>query len=183
MDKVVVVIKPDGVKRGLVGEIISRFEIAGLKVVACKMLKADKKRVAGHYPFEREEFLRGMGEKTLKTYADYGKDPMKVFGTRDPLEIGKKINSWNVEFLTSGPVVAILFEGSHAVDNARKIAGATMPVVALPGTIRGDLALDSAAYANEEKRAVKNLVHVSGSDEEAKYEEEVWFGKGEIHEY
>lgn len=183
MERVVVIIKPDGVRRGLSGEIIARLEKVGLKIVAMKMVWVDKRLVEKHYPFNRTEFLRGMGEKTLKTYADYGKDPIKVFGTKDPLAIGKMINSWNIEFITSGPIVAILLEGRHAVDNVRSIAGATMPVAAPPGSIRGDLATDSAAYANEEKRAVENLLHVSGSFEEARYEEDIWFKKSEIHQY
>lgn len=183
MDKVVVIVKPDGVKRGLTGVILSRFEQTGLKIVALKMMTVDRAQVEKHYPFDRVEFLKGMGEKTLKASADYGKDPIKTFGTSDPLEIGKKINTWNVEFLTSGPVVAALFEGRHAVDNARKIAGATFPLLAAPGTIRGDLALDSAVYSNDENRSVKNLVHVSGSDEEAKYEESIWFTKQDVEDY
>lgn len=183
MEKAVVVIKPDGVKRGLTGEILARFERAGLKIVAVKMIHPDRELVEKHYPYEREDFIRGMGEKTLKGYKDYGKDPIKTFGTADAMEIGKKINSWNAEFLTSGPVVAALLEGSHAVDNARNIAGATMPVNAPAGTVRGDFALDSPAYANEEGRAVKNLVHVSGSTEEAKYEEEIWFTEDEKFSY
>lgn len=183
LDRVVVIVKPDGVERGLTGEIISRLERLGLKLVALKMVWASEELVKKHYPFEREEFLRGMGEKTLKTYKEYGKDPRKVFGTNDPLEIGKMINAWNMDFFTSGPVVAMLLEGYHAVDNARSAAGTTMPVAAVPGSIRGDLATDSAAYANEQKRAVKNLVHVSGSDAEAKYEENIWFKSDEIHSY
>lgn len=183
MDKVLIIVKPDGVKRGLCGEILSRFERAGLKIVALKMVTVDKAQVEKHYPFDRIEFLKGMGEKTLGTLKEYKKDPNKIFGTEDPLEIGKKINTWNVDFLTSGPVAVALLEGRHAVDNARKIAGATFPLLAVPGTIRGDYAIDSAAYANEENRAVWNLVHVSGSDEEAKYEEGIWFTKEEVRDY
>ncbi|HEY4694998.1 MAG TPA: nucleoside-diphosphate kinase [Candidatus Nanoarchaeia archaeon] len=183
MDHVVVIVKPDGVKRALVGEIISRFEKVGLKIISVKMISPSQELVARHYPEDRTEFLKGMGEKTLKVYADYGKDPKEVFGTLDPLEIGRMINNWNIDFFTSGPVVALLLEGRHAVENARSVAGATMPVAAVPGTIRGDLATDSAAYANPEKRAVQNLVHVSGSPEEAKYEEDIWFAEGEKHSY
>src|SRR3990167_4322952 len=183
MEKVVVIIKPDGVKRGLTGEILARFEKTGLKIVSVKMLRASRDLVSRHYPDSRAEFLKGMGEKTLKTYADYGKDPKEAFGSIDPLEIGRAINSWNIDFFTSGPVVAVLFAGRHAVENARSVAGATMPVAAVPGTIRGDLASDSAAIANPEKRAVQNLVHVSGTSEEAKYEEDVWFAEEEKQDY
>lgn len=183
MDRVVVIVKPDGVKRGLTGEILARFERAGLKTVALKMVSASRELVEKHYPFDRLDFLKGMGEKTKKTAADYDIDVKKVFGTEDALGIGKKINTWNVEFLTSGPVVAVLLEGMHAVDNARKIGGATFPLLAVPGTIRGDFAIDSSAYSNAESRAVYNLLHISGSDEEAKHEESIWFTKEDRHNY
>lgn len=183
MEKVVVIIKPDAVKRSLIGEILARFEKVGLKIVSIKMVSPAREQVARHYPDSRTEFLKGMGEKTLKVYADYGRDPKATFGTADALEIGRKINSWNIDFFTSGPVVAVLLAGRHAVENARSVAGATMPKDAVPGTVRGDLASDSAAYANQENRAVQNLVHVSGSDEEAKYEEEIWFTEAEKHDY
>ena len=183
IEKTVVLIKPDGVKRGLVGEILSRLEKAGLKIVALKMIWIDKEMAGKHYPDSREEFLRGMGEKTLKTYQQYGRDPNEDIGTMDPLAIGKMINSWNMEFLTSGPVAAILLEGLHAIDNVRMIAGNTLPVFANPGSVRGDYSIDSPALANSKKRAVRNLVHASGTPEEAKYEEELWFKEGEIYDY
>jgi len=178
-----VIVKPDGLKRGLTGEILARFERSGLKIVGIKMIHPGEDLVEKHYPYSREEFIKGMGEKTLKVYEEYGKDPVETFGTKDPMEIGKKINSWNIAFLTSNPVIVVLLEGAHAVDNARAVAGATMPVAAPGGTIRGDFALDSAAYANEEQRAVKNLIHVSGSPEEAKYEEDIWFSDNEKFDY
>jgi len=183
MEKVVVVIKPDGVRRALSGEIISRFEKVGLKIVSLKMVRADREMVSRHYPDSRTEMLEGIGNKTLKVYEEIGKDPSEVFGTKDPLEIGKQINEWNKDYLTGDPVVAILFEGRHAVQNARNATGATMPSAASPGTIRGDLATDSAAYANPEKRAVQNLVHVSGTAEEAAYEEDIWFAEEEKQDY
>ncbi len=183
MEKVVVIIKPDGVKRALSGEIIGRFEKVGLKIIGLKMVKPEREMVARHYPDSRTELLEGIGKKTLAVYEEIGKDPAVVFGTKDPLEIGKQINEWNKDYLTGDPVVAILFQGRHAVQNARSVAGATMPSAALPGTIRGDLAADSAAYANPERRAVQNLVHVSGTAEEAAYEEDIWFSSAEKHEY
>ncbi|MBU0648795.1 nucleoside-diphosphate kinase, partial [Patescibacteria group bacterium] len=179
----VVLVKPDGVKRAMVGEIIARFEKMGLKIAAMKMVWVDKGFAGKHYPEEREELLRGIGEKTLSTYEKYGKDAGEDFGTKDALEIGKIVNRWNMEFLSSGPVIAILLEGPHAIDNVRAIAGATLPVFALPGTIRGDLSLDSPALANAYKRAVRNLVHASGNAEEAEYEKQLWFRENEIHSY
>ncbi|MFH1188149.1 MAG: nucleoside-diphosphate kinase [bacterium] len=183
IEKTVVLVKPDGVKRGLVGEIISRFEKIGLKIIAMKMIWVDKDMVAKHYPESRTELLRGIGEKTLKTYAKYGKDATEELGTMDPLEIGKMVNDWNIDFLSSGPVVAMLLKGAHAIDNVRMAVGDTLPTFAVPGTIRGDYSIDSPALANATKRSVHNMIHASGNVEEAKYEEELWFRKEEIYDY
>lgn len=182
-EKTVVLIKPDGVKRGIMGEIISRFEKSGLKIVAMKMVWVDKEMVQKHYPSSRIEFLKGMGEKTLATYEKFGKDSREELGTKDPVEIGRMINEWNIDFLRSGPVLAMLLQGAHAIESARMIAGPTLPVFAPSGTIRGDYSVDSPALANQKKRAVHNLVHASGNEEEAKYEEQLWFRKHEIHDY
>ncbi len=179
----VVLVKPDGVKRGLVGELISRFEKAGFKIAGLKMVWVDKKLVDKHYPESRTELMRAIGEKTLETYKKYGKDPNEDLGTMDPVTIGKMVNKWNIEFLSSGPVVAMLLEGVHAVDSVRMIVGHTIPALAQPGTIRGDYSIDSPALANTQKRPVRNLVHASGTDEEARYEEELWFKKDEIFSY
>jgi len=178
-----VLVKPDGVKRGLVGEIISRFEKAGLKMVGVKLIWVDKELVSKHYPDDRTEFLEGMGKKTLATYEKYGKDPNEELGTKNPLEIGRMVNNWNMEFLSSGPVVAIVWEGLHAIDNIRMIAGNTLPTFAEPGTIRGDYSLDSPALANANKRAVRNMMHSSGNEEEAKYEIQLWFHENELYDY
>lgn len=183
MEQTVVLIKPDGVKRGLIGEITARFERAGLKIVAMKMVRLTDDLFKKHYRASDEKYLRTLGQKTLKTYEEYGKDPKKELATDNPLDLGKMIIEWLREYVMSGPIVAILLEGRHAVDNAKALAGPTMPVQAPAGTIRGDFSTDSAAYANAEKRGVTNLVHVSGSIEEADFEKALWFTKEEIHEY
>lgn len=182
MEEVVVFVKPDGVRRGLAGEVIRRFEQAGLKVAALKMVWADKELLGKHYT-DSEDYLRSLGEKTLKTYKEYGKDPGEDLGTEDPLELGKMVRMWLIDYVRSGPLVIMLLRGKHAVQKARTIAGPTMPVDAPPGSIRGDFASDSAAYANTEKRGVANIVHVSGSPEEAEFEKKLWFREGEIHDY
>jgi len=179
-EKTVVLIKPDGVKRALVGDVISRFEKMGLKIIGLKMVWADKTLAKQHYPESRTELMKAIGQKTLKTYEKYGRDPKEEFGQKTPEEIGKMVNKWNIEFITSGPVVAILLEGIHAIDNVRMIAGNTLPVFADPGTVRGDYSIDSPALANTRKRAVHNIIHASGNAEEAKYEEQLWFKKGDI---
>lgn len=181
-EKTFVLIKPDGVKRGLVGEIIRRFEQRGLKVIAIKMLHASREHAHAHYP-NTEAWFRGMGNKTLEFYAKYGKDPVAEIGTADPLEIGKKVSGWNVDFLTSGPVVALVVSGLHAIDMVRKIVGATFPAKAEMGTVRGDYSVDSGVLANADKRAVHNLVHASGEPSEATHEISHWFRPLELHEY
>jgi len=182
-ERSVVLVKPDGVKRGLVGEVITRFEKMGLKVIALKLIWVDKSLAEKHYPESRKELMKAIGEKTLKTYEKYGRDPKEEFGNIDPEKIGEMVNKWNIDFITSGPVVAILLEGAHAIDNIRMIAGNTLPVFAEPGTIRGDYSIDSPALANAKKRAVRNIVHASGNVEEAKYEEQLWFRNEEIYDY
>ena len=182
-ERSVVLVKPDGVKRGLVGEVITRFEKMGLKVIALKLIWVDKSLAEKHYPESRKELMKAIGEKTLKTYEKYGRDPKEEFGNIDPEKIGEMVNKWNIDFITSGPVVAILLEGAHAIDNIRMIAGNTLPVFAEPGTIRGDYSIDSPVLANAKKRAVRNIVHASGNVEEAKYEEQLWFRNEEIYDY
>lgn len=181
-EKTVVLLKPDTVKRALIGEIIARFEKAGLKIAGLKMVWITKDMVAKHYTDNRE-YLTTLGNKTLKSYEEYGRDPGEDLGTKDPYEIGKTVRQWNMEFLSSGPVVAILLQGLHAVDAVRMMVGNTLPRFAQPGTIRGDYSLDSPILANLQKRTVKNLIHASGNIEEAKFEEELWFRKNEIHDY
>lgn len=181
MERTVVLLKPDTAERALVGEILHRFERMELKIVGMKMVRPDRKVLEEHYSSEKPETLQRLGGKTLKTYQEFGKDAKKDFGTDDPTELGKLVIGWLLDYMTRGPLFAVLLEGRHAVDNAISIAGPTMPVHALPGTIRGDYSTDSAAYANEEKRGVVNLIHISGSKEEAKFEEDLWFAKDEIH--
>ena len=181
-ERTLVMVKPDGVLRGLVGEILHRYERAGLKIIGMKMVYADRDQAMSHYPAS-EEHMTIMGGKSLETYEKYGLDPVEYVGTKDPLEIGKMIREWNADFLSSGPVVAIVLEGNHAIDNVRMITGNTLPVFALPGTIRGDYSVDSPALANSRKRAVKNLIHASGDPEEAEREIKHWFKDSELHSY
>lgn len=181
-EKSVVLLKPDTVKRGLIGEIVSRFEKVGLKIIGLKMVWVNEDLVAKHYPDEKE-YLTSIGKKTLKSYEEYGRDPQEELGTKDPYAIGQKVRKWNMEFLSSGPVVAVLFQGLHAVDAVRMMVGNTLPRFAEPGTIRGDYSLDSPILANMNKRTVRNMIHASGAVDEAKFEEELWFRKNEIHDY
>lgn len=174
--------KPDGVKRGLVGEILARFEQRGLKVIALQMFQATKTDLAKHYS-DTPDNLKAMGNKTLSTYAKHGMDAKKELGTDDPEKIGKMVWDWIVDFMSSGPVVKMVVQGLHAVEMVRKICGKTMPSDADMGTLRGDYSVDSAVLANAQKRAVRNIVHASGNIAEAELELKLWFKPGEIHEY
>lgn len=181
-EKTCVIIKPDGVKRGLVGECLKRFEQRGLKLVALKMILPTKEKAKGHYPGS-EEWLRGMGEKSLDTYRKYGKDPVEELGTDDTLAIGNMIYDWLVGYLTEGPMVAMVISGIHAIDMVRKIVGKTIPAFAEMGTIRGDYSVDSPVLANDGKRAIHNLIHASGDPSEAEHEVAYWFNPDELHVY
>src|SRR3989344_4462191 len=175
-------VKPDGVRRGLTGEIIRRVEQVGLKVIGLKMIRPSHKQVEDHYPKDKG-WIKRLGEKTLATYEKYGFDAAKELGTTNPAKIGLMVRKWLLDFMTSGPVVAVAIKGIHAVAMIRKLAGNTMPSDAPLGTIRGDFSVDSAAAANREKRAVFNLVHASETEEEAIHEIKHWFGKSVIHDY
>lgn len=174
MQRTFVMVKPDGVERGLVGRIIGTFEEAGLKLSALKMMRADRELVQKHYP-STEKWLGIVGGKTIEGYEQVGKNAKDELGTDDPVAIGKVIKEWLVDFIVSGDVVAMIFEGNDAVRNVRRIVGATMPVNADPGSIRGRFSLDSPDAANRESRPVKNLIHASGEPDEAEFEIGLWF--------
>jgi len=177
-----VMIKPDGVKRGLTGEIISRIERRGLKIVAIQMIVANRERVDNHYPKD-SAWIKRVGEKTLATYQKYGYDAKSELGTADPNEIGKMVREWLLEYMTSAPMVKMVIQGVHAIDMVRKLAGHTLPAMAEMGTIRGDFSVDSAAPANRDKRAVHNLIHASETPEEAAHEINYWFSKDDLYSY
>ena len=179
MEKTLVLIKPDGVARGLIGKIISRFEDAGLKIIAMKMIWADEKLAENHY-FLDNDWAKNVYEKTKKTRESAG----EPFPFKDPIAYGKLIQSWNKNFLKEGPVIAMVIEGPHAVEIVRKMVGATEPRQASPGTIRGDFAaIESYALANDKERVLRNLIHASDSQQSAQREIELWFAEKEIHSY
>ena len=183
MEQTLVILKPDVIQRGIVGDIITRFERVGLKIVGMKMLVPEDERLAKHYPTARRDFIEGMGNKTLNNYKELGLDAKSEFGHADAYKIGLQIQKWLIDFMKSGPVIAIVLEGPHAIDVVRKIAGFTLPSAAQPGTIRGDYSFDSSALANSAKRTIRNLVHASGNKEEAEHEIPIWFDTGELHVY
>lgn len=176
-EKTFILLKPDAVQRGLVGEIISRFEKKGLKLTALKMFWADKELAEKHYD-QPESAMITLGERTIAAYAEKGIEIKKT-----PIEIAKDIQRKLVTYLTTGPVVGVVIEGAHAVQHVRKIRGATNPLGADVGTITADLTIDSYFIADEDERAIRNLVHASGTVEEAAYEIDLWFNDDEIYNY
>ncbi len=183
MEQTLVVLKPDAVVRGLSGDIITRFERVGLKIVAARFMKVTKDLAEKHYPADREELWVGIGNKTLENYKMYNISAKEKLGTDDAKEIGKMVRVWLLEYLMEGPVLAFVLEGPHAVELVRKITGHTLPLLAAPGTIRGDYSFDSSYLANSASRPIKNMLHASGNLEEAKYEVPLWFKPEEIHSY
>ncbi len=181
-ERTVVLVKPDGVMRGLVGEILTRFERRGLKILALKLVYPSREHAAGHYSGS-DDWIKGMGNKTIETFAKYGIDVVKEMGSSDAFEIGKKVQEWNVNYLAMGPVVAIVLEGMHAITTVRKIVGNTLPILAETGTIRGDYSIDTNTAANVDKRAIRNIVHASGDPSEAEHEIKHWFKADELMSY
>ncbi|GIW65704.1 MAG: nucleoside-diphosphate kinase [Candidatus Parcubacteria bacterium] len=180
-ERTLVLIKPDGIERGLIGEIISRFERAGLKIVGLGIVRATKNLIDKHYPKTRE-WIENLGNNFIKTCQENNikYDLKKDFGVNDVYNLGLLVRKWLIDFMCSGPIVKIAIEGNHAVEVVRKIVGPTLPYKAPPGTIRGDFAIDSPIVANLEKRAIKNLIHASGNIKEAQYELKIWFRKDEL---
>jgi len=174
MERTLVLIKPDAFKRGLVGEIISRFERVGLTLEGMKILNATIEMVEKHYPDDKN-WIRSVGKKTIDTYEKYNLNIIEDLGTNDALKIGQLVRKWLIQHLTSGPVSVLILSGNHAVEMVRKIVGNTVPLFAELGTIRGDFSIDSPDLSAREKRVLQNLVHASETVEEAKREISIWF--------
>ena len=177
-ERTLVLLKPDAIQRALMGEIIMRYERLGLKLVALKMTVPTAEQVEGHYTLD-PNWRRVTGEKTIKGYRDRGLTPP----SEDPLEITAKILAGLKKYLTAGPVIAMVWEGAHSVELVRKITGGTEPRGAAVGTIRGDFVLDSYVMSDSDNRAVRNLIHASGSVDEAAMEIPHWFKKDELFDY
>ena len=177
VERTLVVVKPDGVQRALVGEILSRFEKAGLKVIGLKMIHASKELADKHYE-DDEEWLLNVGKKSKKSYAQKG---IEIKETER--EIGMRIRQQLMDFISMSPSVAVCIEGHGAIEKVRAIVGATAPMNAMPGTIRGDLAFDSYQLSDASGRPIQNLIHASDSKEGAKREISLWFKEEELLPY
>ncbi len=178
LEKSLVLIKPDGVQRGLIGEIIGRFERVGLKLLAIKMVHPSHEDVDKHYALT-EEWMMGVFTKSKAKYEANG----EVFPYSDHLAYGKSIKDGLVDFLKSAPIIAMVWEGEAGVSLVRKLVGATEPAGSAPGTIRGDLSHDTYALSNSQNRPIRNLIHASGNVKEAEYEIPIWFSNVELYKY
>jgi nucleoside-diphosphate kinase len=177
-ERTFVIIKPDGVQRSLIGEIIQRFERVGLKIVGMKFAVPDPKRVKQHYTLD-PEWKEKVGKRAIEAYKKKNQTPP----SDDPIKIGDMVLERLVKYMTSGPVVMLALQGGHSVELVRKIVGGTEPRTSDVGTIRGDYVLDSYFMSDTDDRAVRNLIHASGSVEEAGQELQLWFNDNELVQY
>ncbi len=178
-ERTLFLIKPDGVQRSLIGEIISRFEKKGLKVAALKLAQPSKKQAAEHYSAFDDAWREKVGGFVKAAYEEKGSE----FPFKSLLEAGRQVQDNLSKYLSSGPIVAMVIQGSQAVTHVRKLLGSTDPSKADIGTIRGDFTIESLGLANFYDRTARNLAHSSESPEEAERELKVWFEEREIIKY
>jgi len=172
-----VIIKPDGVQRSLIGEIISRFERVGLKITAMKLLVPQAQQCWDHYNKD-EAWFQAKGDRIVKN-----REENKMSIDKPAIEYGRDIIGQLVTFMTAGPVITIVIEGNSAVGIVTKLVGGTEPLTSDIGTIRGDYTLDSYELSGIDERAVRNLIHCSDKPEEAQREIKIWFDEKEIINY
>ena len=177
-ERTLVIIKPDGLQRSLVGEIIRRYEAIGLKLTAMKMLVPTAEHIEKHYTLD-PNWRVITGEKTIKGYLDKGQKPP----SDNPLEITAVLLKNLKKYMSSGPVIAMVWTGAHAVKIVRKLTGGTEPLTSDVGTIRGDYVLDSYQMSDSDSRAIRNLIHASGTVSEAELEIKHWFKESELVRY
>ncbi len=177
-ERTLIILKPDALQRSLMGEIIQRYERIGLKLVGMKLVVPSAEHVEQHYTLD-PEWRRITGEKRVKAAKAKG----EVLKTEDPYEITAVILDNLKKYMTSGPVVCMVWQGAHVVEIVRKLTGGTEPRSTDVGTIRGDYVLDSYMMADADSRAIRNLVHASGSPEEAEKEIMHWFDQNELVDY
>lgn len=179
-ERTLVIIKPDGVQRSLIGEVIKRYERVGLKLIGLKMVIPTKEMATRHYyEVGGDAWLDAVGEKAQAAYEKKGeKSPFD-----NPRACGQAVLERNAKYLSSGPVVAMVWQGNQAVKLVRKITGGTEPLTSDVGTVRGDFTLDSYSLADQGERSVRNLIHASGEVAEAEKEIKIWFGDNELLNY
>jgi nucleoside-diphosphate kinase len=176
-ERTFVIIKPDGIQRSLMGEIMKRIERTGLKLVAMKFAFAKEDQCWAHYNKD-DAWFEAKGQITVTN-----RKAMGLSVDKPAIEYGKDIMRGNVSFMTSGPLLMMVWQGNKAVGIVKKIVGGTEPLTSDVGTIRGDLTLDSYELANVDGRAVRNLIHCSDQVQEAEREIKVWLKEDEILKY
>ncbi len=176
-ERTLIAIKPESIQRHLIGEFITKFEHRGLKMVACKMVAPTKKQVEKHYP-DDEDWYTSSGTKTFENYKSRGIDP-----GLGPIDLAKRTRKRLIEHLVDRPIILMVWEGPHACALGRKTAGATNPLIADIGSIRGDYSTESYEMADDIERAIHSLVHASASPEEAEKEIKIWFSEDELLNY
>ncbi len=182
MEKTLIIIKPDAVKRGLIGTVIETFEKVGLKLLTAKMVKPDTKVIKNHYP-GTPDWMREMGQKTLASFKESGVDVKTKMGTDDSLKLGQFVYDRLIKYWSEGPIIVMVWEGPDAVAVARKLRGHTIPLLAQTGTLHSTYSFDSSALSSGLDRVVKTFVHASGSKDEAEREIKYWFSTTEFKNY
>lgn len=182
LERTLIILKPDAVKRGLVGIIFEYFENVGLKLMAAKMVKPDKDVVKNHYP-GTTEWLKKMGQKTLSSFKQSGVNVREKMGTDDPNKLGQFVYERLIKYWMEGPLIISIWEAPHAIEIARKIRGHTIPYLSPAGTIHASYSYDSSVLSANLDRVVKTFVHASGSHDEAAREIKYWFGETEFKSY
>ena len=178
IERTVVFVKPEAIQRHIIGEMISRFERRGLKMVACKLIAPTEEQIGKHYP-DDEAWYKSSGQKTWNGMKErMGTEPKET-----PVELARETRRRLIEYFVDRPLILMIWEGPHAVALGRKTAGATNPLQADIGSIRGDYSMESYELADALVRPVHTLVHASGSPEEAEEEIKVWFNPDEILDY
>ncbi|MEX0931560.1 MAG: nucleoside-diphosphate kinase [Candidatus Paceibacterota bacterium] len=176
-ERTFVIIKPDGIQRSLIGEILKRFERTGLKIVGMKFTMLDEKKLWKHYNKD-DAWFEKKGTNIVKDRTEAGLPVEK-----EAIEYGKDIIRALVSFMTAGPVVMMVLEGNQAVAVVKKLVGETEPATSDVGTIRGDLTLDSYAISAVDDRAVRNLIHCSDEVQNAETEIKLWFDSSDLINY
>lgn len=177
-ERTLVIIKPDGVQRGLIGEVIHRYERSGLKLVGLKMVVPTKELIEKHYLVDPGWKMK-TGTKTINSYKRKNKMPP----LDNPVVLADAVLDNLKKYMSTGPVVVMVWQGVHSVGIVRKITGGTEPLTSDVGTIRGDFTIDSYEVSDIDGRAVRNIIHASGSVEEAEKEINLWFGEKELLNY
>ncbi|MDO8538634.1 MAG: nucleoside-diphosphate kinase [archaeon] len=177
LERTLILIKHDGIQRSLVGEILKRFEQRGMKIIGMKMVLPTKEMALNHYVMT-DAWIEKLGNNTRSAAKSKGIELKET-----NREIAERVRQWNIDYLTEGPIIALAFEGFHAIEIGRKLVGHAEARQAQIGTIRGDFTVESYEMADSKQRTIRSIVHASGNLEEATNELSLWFSAKELHEY